>query len=90
MSLKETKTTITLTPSELEDLIRRVLREELTRLVHLSPCRLLDDWEQEGPEDAVGDSSLLAEALAVLEDYGHSVEAWANWKDFEAELGGES
>ncbi len=71
---------------ELENLIRRIVREELARLLR-SPARtLLDDWRQEGPEDAEGDAQLAADALAVLEEYKDTPEAWMKWEDFEAEL----
>jgi hypothetical protein len=74
------KATITL--AELENMIRRVIREELTRHT-LSP---LDDWSQEGPDDPAGDQELLHDALVVLEEYGDKPEAWLKWEDFEAEL----
>lgn len=77
------QTTVSLGPNELETLIRRVVREEITRLLR-SPA--LKDWRQEGPDDPVEDELLLHEALAVLQEYGDKPEAWLNWEDFEAEL----
>jgi hypothetical protein len=47
---------------------------------------ILEDWEQEGPTDPVGDEQLLAEALAVLQRYGDKPEEWMNWEAFEVEL----
>ncbi len=73
---------------ELENLIRRIVREELARLLR-SPVRsVLDDWRHEGPEDPEGDEQLAADALALLEKYENTPEAWMNWEDFKAELGG--
>ena len=47
---------------------------------------ILDDWSQEGPDDPAGDEELLAEALAILEQYENDPDAWVSWEDFEAEL----
>ena len=80
------QTTIPLSPNELEVLVRRVVREELIRLLR-SPVRsILEDWTQEGPDDSAEDELLLSEALAVLQEYGDKPEAWMDWEDFEAEL----
>jgi hypothetical protein len=80
------QTSGSLDQSELETLIRRVVREEITRLLR-SPVRsILEDWRQEGPEDLAEDELLLNEALAVIQEYGDKPEAWMNWEDFEAEL----
>ena len=73
-------TTISLT--DLEAMIRRVVREELDRRLP----SIVDDWSQEGPDDHAGDEELLADALIVLEQYGDKPEAWTKWEDFEAEL----
>jgi hypothetical protein len=80
------QTTVSLSPDELEVLVRRVVREELTRLLR-SPVRsILEDWRQEGLDDPAEDELLLSEALAVLQEYGGKPEAWMTWEDFEAEL----
>lgn len=80
------QTTISLSPNELEVLVRRVVREELAHLLR-SPVRsVLEDWAQEGPDDPAEDELLLSEALAVLQEYGDKTEAWMDWEDFEAEL----
>jgi len=72
--------------NELEVLVRRVVREELIRLLR-SPIRsILEDWRQEGPDDSAEDELLLREALTVLQGYGDRPEAWMDWEDFEAEL----
>ncbi len=73
-------TTISLT--DLEAMIRRVVREELDRRLP----SIIDDWSQEGPDDPAGDEELLADALIVLEQYKDKPEAWTKWEDFETEL----
>ncbi len=79
------QTTGSLSPNELEAFVRRVVREEITRLLR-SPVRsILEDWRQEGPDDPAEDELLLNEALAVLQDYGDKPAAWINWEDLEAD-----
>ena len=80
------QTTLSLSPSELETLVRRVVREELARLLQQPVRSLLDDWAQEGPEDPAQDKLILAEALDTIRKYGDKPEAWVSWEDFEAEL----
>jgi hypothetical protein len=70
----------------LENLIRRVVREELARLLRKPARSILDDQAQEGPEDAAEDEVLLAEASAVLQQYASQPDAWMSWEEFEAEL----
>ncbi len=74
------------TPDELEVLIRRVIREELIRLLQAPVRSILDDWKQEGPDEPIEDDLLLQDALAVLQNYGDKPEAWLSWEDFETEL----
>jgi len=68
-----TQTAITLSPADLEALVRRVvrevLREELARLARRPVPSILDDTGQEGPDDPAGDEALLADAMAALEQY---------------------
>ena len=45
-----------------------------------------EDWAHEGPNDPVGDQSLLAEALAEHERYRTHPETWMDWDAFKAEL----
>ena len=71
---------------ELENLIRRVVREELKELLHKARPEILDDLSHEGPEDPEGDERLLGEALATLQAHQERPEAWMDWEDFEAEL----
>lgn len=80
------QTTVTLSPNELQVLVRRVVREELTRLLRAPVRSILEDWRQEGPDDPAQDELLLREALVVLQGYEDQPEAWMNWEDFEAEL----
>ena len=79
-------TTVPLSPSELETLIRRAVREELVRLLRTPVRSILEDWRQEGPEDPAEDELLLGEALAVLRKYEEERDAWMDWQGFEAEL----
>ena len=78
------QTTGTLNPSELEVLVRRVVREELTRLLRAPVRSILEDWRQEGPDDPAEDELLLSEALAVLQRHKDQPDTWMNWEDFEA------
>lgn len=81
-----TQTSVSLSPSELESLIRRVVREELGELLR-SPIRsILRDRTQDGPDDPFQDDMLLGEALAVLLEHRDEPDAWMTWEDFESEL----
>lgn len=91
MSATTASPTIRIGLLDLENLMRRVVREvvreELSRLPQ-APTRatILDDWSQEGPDDPAGDAALLAEAMVVLDQYGDKPETWMSWEDLEAEL----
>lgn len=54
-----------LTVSELEALIRRVVREELSQLLQTVPS-VVADWSHEGPDDAEDDEVLLQEVLVEI------------------------
>lgn len=86
MSGATTKGMITIGLTDLENLMRRVVREEFMRLFRKSTPSILDDWSQEGPDDAAGDEALLNDALAVLEQHEDNPSAWMTWEDFKAEL----
>lgn len=94
MSATSTKATITISLTDLENLIRRVVhevvrevvREELARLPHGPEASILDDWSHEGPDDLAGDEALLAEALVMSQQYRESKEGWKNWEEFKTEL----
>ena len=94
MSTATVRTTVSIGLPDLEDLMRRVVREvvreELLRLPHpatrtITPS-ILNDWSQEGPDDPAGDDELLGEAMVVLDKYGEKPETWITWEDFEVEL----
>ena len=86
MSTNPTQTVIPISPADLENLIRRVVREELRRLLRGPARSVLEDQGQEGSEDPAEDELLLSEALAILQQYGDQPDAWMRWEDFEAEL----
>jgi hypothetical protein len=84
MSTTATEPVISMTRSELESLIRSVIREELRRA--LRPVNPLDDWNHEGPDDPEGDEIIAREALAQLEEIKKNPSQLRSWGDFEAEL----
>ncbi len=77
--------TITISLTDLEALIRRVVQEavheEFARLL-----RTLEDRKQQGPEDPESDAELLAEALIMSQQYRDAPDEWKDWEDFKAEL----
>jgi hypothetical protein len=79
-------TTVSLSPDELEALLRRIVREELVQLLRTPVRSILENWRHEGQDDPNGDKLLLHEALTILQKYKDKPEAWMNWEDFEAEL----
>jgi hypothetical protein len=87
MSGKTPEATTTISLAQLENLIRRVVREELARVLRSTTPSILDDWSQEGPDDPAGDEELLAEALITIEQYKKGDrEGWKTLEEFEAEL----
>lgn len=84
------RTTITISLADLEALIRRVVREavheELSHLLRKLRPPILEDWEQEGPDDPMADEKLLAEALTMSQEYDKSKKGWKDWQDFKSEL----
>lgn len=86
MSNDQDQMTITLSRDELEALLRRVVREELTRLLTARRPSLLDDWSHEGPDDPDGDADLLAEALAQIERERDTPSSHIDWETARAEL----
>ena len=75
--------TITANLTDLENLIRRVVREELTRQSRAGS--ILDDWRQEGPDDPAGDEQLLREAIEVSERYRVDKRGGKTLEEFEAD-----
>lgn len=79
------QTNVSLSPTEFEDLVRRIVREELARLVR-SRGRIGDDPSHEGTVDEAGDETLVAEALEVLDAYGDDPHGWLDWEDVKDQL----
>jgi len=84
MSTTPAEPVASMTRSELESLIRQVVREELRRA--LRPANPIDDWSHEGPDDPEGDEILAREALAELEEIEKDPTRLRSWEEFEAEL----
>ena len=80
------RTTIQLDPSELEALIRRVVREELGRLAAAASTSILYDWRHEGPDDPAGDEALLREALEASRKAREAPDELMSLEDFQQEL----
>jgi hypothetical protein len=80
----------TLSLSEMEALIRRVVKEavheEFARVMQHTPSSIVDDWTHEGPYDLEGDRLLLAEALTERERYRANPQEAIEWEAFKAEL----
>jgi len=83
-------TSITLSPAELEDLVRRVVREELRRLAAgpaaEAPTSILHDWRHEGPDDPAADEELAQEAEALSRECREAPEELTSLEDFERQL----
>ncbi len=79
-------TSITVNPSDLEGLIRRLVREEVMHILRKPNRAVVEYWEHEGPDDPVGDQRLLDDALALLQKYETNREGWKTLEEFEAEL----
>ena len=90
MSVTSPQISTTLSLAEMEDMIRRAVKEavheEFTRVLRRAPASVAEDWTHEGPSDPAGDQSLLAEALRAQERYRTNPETWMNWDAFKAEL----
>lgn len=90
MSKATPQFTTTLSLSEMESLIRRVVKEavheEFARVMQQLPSSIVDDWAHEGPDDPDGDRLLLAEVLAESERYRAHPQEHLDWKAFKAEL----
>ena len=80
----------TLSLTEMEALIRRVVKEaiheELARVMQRRPSSIVEDWTHEGPDDPAGDQALLAEALTERERYRANPHESMDWEAFKAEL----
>lgn len=80
------QTTITLSAADLEQMIRRVVREEIGHALRAVAPNPMDDLSHEGPDDPAGDAILLKEALEAIEHYKAHPEDLMSLEDFEAEL----
>lgn len=82
--------TTTLSLSEMESLIRRVVKEavheEFARVMRQLPASIVNNWTHEGPDDPEGDRLLLAEALEESERYRADPQKHLDWSAFKAEL----
>jgi hypothetical protein len=83
MSTTPAEPVVSMTRSELETLIRRVVREELRRALR---SNILEDWSHEGPDDPEGDEIIAREALAQIEEIEKDPTRLRSWEEFEAEL----
>ncbi len=81
---------VMINPTDLEHLIRRVVKEavqeEFKRLFRAPNRSLLEYLIHEGPDDPAGDEQLLAEALTMTQQYQVNREGWKTLEEFEAEL----
>lgn len=84
--MEEAQTTVTLSAAEFEQLIRRIVREEVSRLLQAPKPSIVEDWSHEGPEDPQGDAELLQEALEVIRHREQDPESSMGWEEFKAEL----
>jgi hypothetical protein len=80
MGARSPKINTTLSLAEMEDMIRRVVKEavheEFAGVLRRAPASVADDWTHEGPSDPAGDQLLLAEALTERERYRTDPETW--------------
>jgi hypothetical protein len=90
MGARSPKINTTLSLAEMEDMIRRVVKEavheEFALVLRRAPASVADDWTHEGPSDPAGDQLLLAEALTERERYRTDPETWMDWDAFKAEI----
>jgi hypothetical protein len=90
MGVRSPRINTTLSLAEMEDMIRRAVKEavheEFARVLRRAPASVAEDWTHEGPSDPTGDQSLLAEALTEREHYRTNPETWMDWDAFKAEL----
>lgn len=86
MSKTQDQVMTTLSRDELESLLRRIVREELARLLKARRPSILDDWSHEGPDDPEGDAALLAEVLEMIEREKTTPAPRISWEEAKAEL----
>ena len=90
MSSYQSRTIDSVQLSDLEQMIRMAVRQEVqaefARLLHTPSPVVLEYWLHEGPEDEDGDADLLAEAVEMLKTYESDKSNWKSLEDFESEL----
>jgi len=90
MSSYQSRTIDSVQLSDLEQMIRMAVRQEVqaefARLLHTPSPVVLEYWLHEGPEDEDGDADLLAEAVEMLKTYESDRSNWKSLEDFESEL----
>lgn len=84
--MSDAQSTVTLSRAELEQLIRKIVREEVSRFLQASNPTILDDWRHEGPEAPDDDEELTQAALEALREHEENPAASLSWEAFEAEL----
>jgi hypothetical protein len=72
--------------TDLEALIRHVVREELRRLAPHEKPSILDDWSHEGRDDPGDDEELAQAALEAIREHEANPDASVSWEEFETEL----
>ena len=80
------QTTITLSVADLEQMIRRVVREEISHALRAVAPNPVDDLSHEGPDDPAGDAILLKEALEAIARLEQGLETTVPWGEFKADL----
>jgi uncharacterized protein (DUF433 family) len=82
----------TLSPTELEALIRRAVKEavheEFARVLRQPPASAVENRSQDGPSHPAGEQLVLAEALAERDHYRINPETWMAWGAFKKEMKG--
>lgn len=86
----ETETVVTLTISELEAIIRRVVHEEMRQQSDWIVRELIEFWRNEGPPDLEDDELLAREALEQIEKYQDDFSSCITLEELEAELAAEA
>jgi hypothetical protein len=82
----EAQTTVTLSLAEFERLIRRIVREEVSRLLQSPRPSILDDWSHEGQDDPGDEEELAAAAVEAIDEHERNPGASMSWDEFDAEL----
>src|SRR6266508_3117084 len=81
-----TQIVLPLSLAEFEALIRRVVREEVGRLVRAPEPSIPDDSSHEGVEEPGDEEDLVQAALEAIREHEANPNASMNWEDFEEEL----